>query len=195
MSDFDTVRFPVRVSMDARGGPRFKTSVVTMASGAESRIREWELERGEWNVSFHAKTPREWTPMLSFFRAIAAGQSNTFRFKDWLDYTCEPGEGFFVSVPGSPAQVQMVKRYTYGGQTYDRFITKPITGKVTTDASGLDYSTGLADSGSTWYGEFDCHCRLNTDVMQAQIIDKSQARGFIVGWDDIEIVEVIHERS
>lgn len=196
--DFDNVRFPPKISMGAVGGPRFKTSVVGMASGAESRVREWELERGEWSVSHHAKKPAEWMPLLAFFRVVAAGQANTFRFKDWLDYMCEQGEGFFVSVDGSPAQVQMVKRYTFYGidgtpYTYDRYITKPISGTITTDASGLDYSTGLADSGTTWHGQFDCHCRLNSDVMRAQIIDRNVSSGFIVGWDDIEIVEVTGE--
>ena len=193
MADFDTVRFPPRISMGAVGGPRFKTSVVGMASGAESRVREWETERGEWSVSYHAKTPREMGPILSFFRAIAAGQANTFRFKDWTDFECLSGEGLFIDVESSPLGRQMVKRYTFGGQTYDRVITKPISGKITTNAVDLDYATGLAASGTTWSGEFDCMCRLNTDVVRAQIIDKSVSRGFIMGWDDIEIVEVVYE--
>lgn len=194
MADFDTVRFPPRISLGAIGGPRFKTAIPpAMASGAESRVREWETERGEWSVGFHARTMRDLAPILSFFRAIAAGKANTFRFKDWLDYVCDVGDGFYQSIDGSPATVQMVKRYTYEGFTYDRIITKPIDGEITTDAVGLDYATGIAASGTTWSGEFDCMCRLDTDVVRAQIINKNNTKGFIVGWDDIEIVEVIHE--
>lgn len=195
--DFDNVRFPVRVSLDAVGGPRFKTSVASMASGAEQRIQWWENDRGEWTVSFHTKLPKEWRPLIAFFRAIARGRANTFRFKDWTDFTCEDGDGFFALIEGtSPAAYQMVKRYTFFGidgtpYTYDRIIRKPIEGKVTTTATGLDYSTGIASSDGAWYGEFDCMVRLDNDPMRCQIVNRNPSEGLIIGWDGIEIIEVI----
>ena len=106
------IRFPPRISFGAVGGPRFKTSVAAMASGAESRTQEWELERGEWSVSHTARRPEDWEPLLSFFRQ-AAGMANTFRFKDWTDYICAQGAGLFVATTGSPTQKQMVKRYKF----------------------------------------------------------------------------------
>lgn len=191
--DFDDVRFPPLISFGAVGGPRFETSVATMASGAESRNQNWELDRGEWEVSFTARIKEEWMPLVSFFRVIAKGRANTFRFKDWTDYVALTGEGLFVDDDsGSPTLRQMVKRYTYGNYTYDRYITKPISGKITTDAVGLDYASGLALSGTTWSGEFDCWCRLNNDPMRLRMIDKND-HGFIVGWSGIEIVEVTSE--
>lgn len=199
MSDFDTIRFPPEISINAVGGPRFKTSVVVMANGREARRQWWETERGEWTVSHRARRPADWQRLLSFFRAIAQGQSNTFRFKDWTDYVCESGEGFFQAAEyGSPLGQQMVKRYTFDGFTYDRVIAKPISGKITTDAVALDYATGVATSGTYWYGEFDVWARLNSDIAQMQMIDKSGRTEdgrpeLIVGWDGIEIVEVIYE--
>ncbi len=192
MADLD-IRFPPAISFGAVGGPRFKTSVAVMASGAESRIQVWSDERGEWNVSHAARAPDDWEPLLAFFRVVA-GMANTFRFKDWTDYVCLSGDGYFVvdDAHGSPTLKQMVKRYTFGGYTYDRKITKPIQGKITTDAVDLDYATGLAVSGTTWSGEFDCWCRLNSDPMKAQTINRS-SDGLIVGWNDIEIIEVIGE--
>ncbi len=188
MADLDSVRFPPKISRGAVGGPRFKTTVSVMASGAESRNQEWELERGEWVVGFNAREQAQFAPLLSFFR-IVAGMANTFRFKDWTDYICLTGEGFFVeSGFGSPTVLQMVKRYTFGAYSYDRYITKPISGKVTTDAVGLDYSTGQATSGTTWHGEFDCCVRLNSDPMRNRVIDRNQG-GLIMAWDDIELVE------
>lgn len=195
MADFDTVRFPSKISLNAIGGPRFKTSIAIMASGTESRVQEWELERGEWVVSHSARLPKDWQPLLSFFRAIAKGSANTFRFKDWTDFECAVGEGLFVNdESGSPTLRQMVKRYTFEGFTYDRVIAKPINGKITTNAVGLDYATGLATSGTTWNGEFDVWARLNIDPMKCQVINRNPEEGLIVGWDGIEIVEVINEQ-
>lgn len=194
--DLDSVRFPPKISFGAVGGPRFMTSIAQMASGAESRNQDWELERGEWTVSHSARRPQDWQPLLSFFR-IVAGMANTFRFKDWTDFECAVGEGFFVAnETGSPTTLQMVKRYTFGAYTYDRFITKPINGTVTITGGGtLDYSTGLIVGGSpsAWHGEFDVWARLNNDPMKAQVIDRNLELGLIVGWDGIEIVEVINE--
>ena len=193
MADFDDIRFPPRISMDAVGGPRFKTSVASMASGAEQRIAWWPNERGEWTVSYHARRPSDWQPMLAFFRAIAQGRANTFRFKDWTDYICENGEGTFAETQlGGP--YQMVKLYTFGGYTYERVIRKPIEGKITTDAPDLDYATGLSEAGGTyWYGEFDVMARLDNDPARCQVIDRNVSEGLIVGWDGIEIVEVTGE--
>lgn len=184
------IQFPPLISMNAIGGPRFNTSVATMASGAESRVQNWELERGEWTVSFSARLPRDWEPLVSFFR-VCAGMANTFRFKDWTDYVCLTGAGIFETT--ASGDKQMVKRYTFGGYTYDRVITKPISGKITTDATGLDYDTGIATTGTTWYGEFDVWARLNVDPMQCRVIDRNRAEGLIVGWENIEIVEVRDE--
>lgn len=193
--DFDDVRFPPLVSLDAVGGPRFKTSVASMASGAEQRTQWWQNDRGEWTVSFHTKRPAEWRPLVAFFRAIAKGRANTFRFKDWTDFNCANGEGFFVATSGSPVGVQMVKRYTFEGHYYDRIIRKPISGKITTDATGLDYANGIATAGTTWRGEFDCKCRLDSDPMRCQVIGRNPSEGLIVGWDGIEIVEQLTEED
>lgn len=200
--DYDDVRFPPKISLNAVGGPRFKTSVVQMASGVEARRQWWERERGEWSVSHRARIPAEWEELLAFFRVIAQGMANTFRFKDWADYICQNGQGTFIDIEiGSPIRKQMVKRYSFGSYTYDRVIAKPIEGTIVTDAVGLDYSDGTATSGTTWYGQFDCWCRLNTDIAQMQWIDRKTERDdegkpyLIIGWDNIEIVEVLYEQE
>lgn len=189
-----SIRFPPLISLNAVGGPQFNTSVSVMASGVEQRSQNWQLERGMWIVSHSARRPEDWEPLLAFFR-IVAGQAHTFRFKDWVDYICLNGQGFFVDSLGSPTLKQMVKRYTFEGYTHDRFITKPVSGKITTDATGLDYSTGLASTGTTWYGEFDCWARLGNDPMRCQVIDRSPSKGLLVGWNGIEIIEVIGEAT
>jgi uncharacterized protein (TIGR02217 family) len=196
MADFDTVRFPPRISFGAVGGPRFMTTVNIMASGAEGRRRWWETERGEWSVSHRAKAGADAEELLAFFRVVAQGRGNTFRFKDWTDYVCPVGAGLFTNTTiGSPTLRQMVKRYSFGGFTYDRIITKPINGTITTNASGLDYATGIANTGTTWSGEFDCMVRLDDDPMKLQVVDRQAGEDgdLIIHWEGIQIVEVIFE--
>lgn len=190
MADLDTIRFPPEISFNAIGGPKFQTAIAVVANGAEARTQVWERERGEWTVSHHARRPVDWQPLLAFFRVVA-GMANTFRFKDWTDYTCTNGNGYFVTADDG-VNVQMVKRYTFGAYTYDRVIKKPVLGTITTNASGLNFATGVATAGTTWYGEFDVMARLDADPMKLQMINRS-VEGFLVGWDDIQIVEVTHE--
>ena len=194
MADFDDVRFPPKISFGAVGGPRFMVTVATMASGAESRRRWWETERGEWTVSHRAKVGTAVDELLAFFRAIAQGRGNTFRFKDWADFICPVGAGFFIDTTiGSPTRRQMVRRYTFGSHTYDRIITKPINGSITYNGTGLDYATGTAATGTTWSGEFDCMVRLDEDPMKLQTVDRNPDGDLIISWDNIQIVEVTFE--
>lgn len=186
--------FPERISLNAIGGPGFMTNVAVMASGAESRNQEWEFERFEAEVSQAAKLSTEYIPLQAFFR-IMGGRANSFRYKDWTDYTCVAGQGFFISaVHDSPAGHQMVKRYTFGSHTVDRIITKPRNnGTVVFNNGGtLDYNTGIVDGTAPtfWYGDFDIHCRFDTDVMRYEAIDRNVAHGLIVTWQSIPIVEV-----
>jgi hypothetical protein len=85
----------------------------------------------------------------------------------------------------------MVKAYNFDGETYNRDITKPVSGTIVTDASSLNYTTGIATSGTYWHGEFDCHARFDTDKMKAETIDRNGAGGeLIIGWSSIPIIEL-----
>lgn len=199
MSIFLDIRFPDRIAFGAIGGPGFMTYVAVMSSGAESRMQEWEFERGEWEVAHAAKLPKDYQPLQAFFR-LAAGRANTFRFKDWTDFICVPGDGFFIASDGSPSGWQMVKRYTFGGLTIDRRITKPRNNNTINiigvgSPSGLDYSSGIVYGGTptAWSGEFDVHCRFDTDHMRAEAINRNPNVGLIVTWASIPIVEVKEE--
>lgn len=188
---FKNIRFPVDISFDAVGGPGFLTNVVPVNSGREFREDVWALERGEWEVSHAAKLPNKYERLRSFFRVVK-GRAYSFRFKDWTDFVALSGEGLFIDAgDDSPATTkQMVKRYTFGSETFDRVITKPISGSVTTDASSLDYNTGIATSGTYWFGEFDCHVRFDTDKMLAVTKDRNPAEGLIITWASIPLIEI-----
>ena len=51
-NDFDDVRLPEDIERGTMGGPMFKTTVITMASGKEQRNQDWEVVRGTYNVGY-----------------------------------------------------------------------------------------------------------------------------------------------
>ena len=190
-ANFLDIRFPEKISLNAQGGPEFLTDIVIVASGFETRNQNWSKQRMRYDVAHAARREAEWRKLQAFF-LVVAGRACSFRFKDWTDFECASGDGVFIAddTAGSPTVLQMHKRYTFAGQTYYRKITKPVSGRITTDASGLSYSTGIAASGTYWYGEFDVHTRFDTDSMQSETINKSPDGELLIGWRSIPIVEV-----
>jgi len=189
---FLDIQFPEAISYGAVGGPGFLTNVVITNSGNEFRDQVWSLERGSWDVSHAARMPDAYRPLQAFFR-MARGRANSFRFKDHSDFTVGAGEGVFVML--TPTTFQMYKRYTFGAQTFDRKITKPVATPGITGGtlSGIDLTTGIVTMTSgtptAWQGEFDCHCRFDTDQMKAESITRSGSV-LIIGWSSIPIIEV-----
>lgn len=190
-ANFIDVRFPPRISLGAEGGDEFNTDIVVIASGFETRNQNWEKALRRYDVAHAARREEDWKQLRAFFLAMR-GRACSFRFKDWTDYVCESGDGTFIDADGSPSAKQMVKTYTFQAQTYQKIITKPINGKVTVVGGGsVDYSTGIvAGSPTSWYGEFDLHCRFDTDRMVSLTIDRSPDGELLVGWQSIPIVEV-----
>lgn len=188
--NFLDIRFPPKISLGAEGGAEFLTDIVVTASGFETRNQNWTQQRMRFDVAHAARREGQWRELQAFF-LVATGRAHSFRFKDWTDYVCASGDGIFQPTDtGSPTGQQMYKRYTFGGQTYLRKITKPVTSKITTDAVGLDYTTGVATSGTYWYGEFDLHARFDTDAMRSDTITRTADGELLVGWQAIPIIEV-----
>ena len=189
---FKDIQFPPMISYNAIGGPSFATDVVIKASGAEARNQNWSYERLTYEVSHAARREADWRQLQAFFR-IVAGRAYSFRFKDWTDYIVASAEGKFITIDATHAY--LAKRYTYGVETRDRRITKPVSGTVSfTGGSGLslDYATGILTHGtlpSAWAGQFDVHVRFDTDEMRAQTKSKSGTE-LVVGWESIPIIEV-----
>jgi uncharacterized protein (TIGR02217 family) len=189
---FKDIQFPPMISYNAIGGPSFQTDVVIKASGAEARNQNWSYERLSYEVSHAARREADWRQLQAFFR-IVAGRAYSFRFKDWTDYLVASAEGKFIAIDATHAY--LAKRYTYGAETRDRKITKPVSGTVSfTGGSGLslDYATGILTHGTiptAWAGQFDVHVRFDTDEMRAQTKSKSGTE-LVVGWEAIPIIEV-----
>ena len=189
---FYEVQFPSAISFGAQGGPAYKTDVVVVSSGAETRNVTWAQARRRYNVAFAARLPTASDAVKAFFHNMQ-GSAHGFRFKDWTDYSATASEGKFTLLTATTFQAY--KRYTSGSQTNDRIIQKGIATWSITGGSGVsvNYNTGIVTVSSgtptAWAGQFDVPCRFDTDELTGTIIDKSGAE-FITGWDSIPIVEI-----
>lgn len=178
---FHDVRFPLCIEIGAVGGPRFKTTVLTLGSGREQRNIEWARVRGAWDVASGVKTKADMEDMVAFFYA-REGRAHGFRFRDWNDY--------HIGAAGAPLQIgtgdgtetefPLVKRYTSGAYYYARKITRPVSGSVVVShggspsiSSSVNYDTGLITFSAPVpngvpiyaYGEFDCAVRFDQDEL------------------------------
>lgn len=166
MSTYDNSSFPVDgLEWWIRGGPAYQTRVVTWGGGSEQRnglVGPHARRRFEISTGNMINTRRE--ALYDFFVA-RRGASDSFRFRDPFDYTASGAP--LVSVSGG---YQLVKRYTVGATTYDRPITKPISGSLSfvgASPTGVDYETGVCTfSGSpatSWAGQFEIQARFESD--------------------------------
>jgi uncharacterized protein (TIGR02217 family) len=202
---FHNVRFPEDISYGSRGGPKFKTTVLELASGYERRNQDWSVVKAEYDVTHGIKEPEQMVALRDFFYG-RRGAAHSFRFKDWSDYQIQDqniGQG-----DGTNRVFQIIKSYEdTGPNQYDRTITKPVQGtlsgllvggvaKVEGTDFDIDYSTGVltfkptkapADGAMIIITdlEFDVHARFDTDHL-----DASHDYFNIQTWESIPVVEI-----
>ncbi|MCL4743834.1 MAG: TIGR02217 family protein [Burkholderiaceae bacterium] len=145
---FHEVHFPRGISYGAVGGPGFKTSVLSRASGFDDRQSEWETPRSRYEVSHGIKNQAELDQLLAFFYA-RRGRAYGFRFRDWADYrSCvatqalSPTDQVIAVGDGVKRQFQLTKTYTNGSTSYVREIKKPVSGSVRIAVAGVEALSG-----------------------------------------------------
>ncbi len=132
---FHHVRFPLDIALGARGGPKRKTDIVTLASGAEQRNQRWVNSRRTYNAGYGIKSRADMAVVLEFFEE-RRGRLHGFLWRDGLDYSSsfskqisaddqKIGEG-----DGIKTQFQLVKTYGANFDPYQRKITKPVAETV-----------------------------------------------------------------
>lgn len=203
MSFLETPVFPSCVAYGARGGPKFLTNVVVLASGREQRNVVWSKVRAEYDVAHSMRTAVQMDELRDFFYAVQ-GRAFGFRFKDYTDYSCTLAQGIIEDDGASPSELKLFKRYAKGAWSFDRRIYKPVPGSVVCYLNGspmpswsVDYTTGTVtntESGSPtrmpgdvlrWTGEFDVPVRFDTDRFEVSI-DELDA----YSWNPIKLVEL-----
>lgn len=161
---FHDVRFPEEIGQGSSGGPVFRTEVTKLDSGHEGRASMWSTARHRYDVSYGIRSMEDLAAVKEFFLA-RAGSLNSFRYKDWADFTTNPTNPSHTSTfgtrdqscyptvgDGSLTAFQLAKKYDNGGVVYLRSLTLPVQGTVSvwqnstlkTEGShySIDYTTG-----------------------------------------------------
>jgi len=203
MAFIETPTFPDTLAYGARGGPTWLTQLVVPQSGHEKRTRKWSQQRMRWQVGLQNRSASETITLIGFFNAVAVGRLNGFRFRD-----PSAGESAGTDEPigvgdGVDTTFQLSKRYTAGAFTYDRTITKPVSGTVTCKVNGVptaaftvNTATGVvtftAAPGNTLpvtaSFTFDVPVRFDVDILDIEIISKNDSIG-AYSWGNIPIIE------
>lgn len=170
MAFLDTPRFPDDISYGSKGGPMYKTSLLTMVSGREKRNISWSQARHSYDVAYGIKNQTQLDTLLTYFHSMR-GRAHSFRFKDFADFHTATPSGYgsagapavavtkddqvFGTGDGAETAFQLIKTYTTGALSSARDITKPIVGTVLVAVDGilqtegggndytLDYTTGI----------------------------------------------------
>jgi len=209
MTNFHDVRFPARLAFGASGGPQRRTDIVALANGSEVRNTAQYHSRRQYNASTSIKTRDDAIEINKFFE-LRRGQLYAFRFKDMLEYSSANGDNPAMPTDqilgrgdGSRASFQLIKTYSDDVQSYERVITKPVSGTVVIAINGqvleasdftVDGLTGVVDlnvapaSGAvvTAGFEFDVPVRFDTDTLDISYEDFGALQ-----ISDIPLVEVL----
>lgn len=203
----DQVRLPVDIEEGAKGGPGFKTLILTAASGHEQRVAQWTVRRGKWDIGYAVKSLDDINLLEAQFHC-QLGRTHAFLFRDWKDYTVE--DELIGAGDGIETTFQLIKTYrTYDDndvevRSYVRDITQPVSSTVDIEVNGAlidpgDYTLNAGgvlvfDSPVTdghairWTGEFDNAVRWDIDDWPASV--ETLNFGHIRG---LRIVEVLDE--
>ncbi|MFV2035818.1 MAG: TIGR02217 family protein [Halocynthiibacter sp.] len=190
---FHEVRFPASLSFGSVGGPERRTDVVTLANGFEERNTPWADSRRRYDAGLGMRSLDDVELLIAFFEA-RRGQLFGFRWKDWADFKSSRASGevayedqVIATGDGLTADIQLVKTYRSGAQSYVRPITKPVLGTVRIGIQGdelqeaihytVDTATGIVtfdhppDVGTEISAgfEFDVPVRFDTDRIQTSV--------------------------
>lgn len=205
--------FPPRIALGAQRRPRWNTSIVQTANGAESANMNWTRTRHSFDVSFAVRTASDYAAIVEHFHGVR-GRFRAFPFKDFLDFRVTTSQGVLtLDEAVTDPEYRMFKRYGAGPTAYERRITRPVLStlaffrfrsgnvdSVTAEAT-VDDSAGVVmfdeeavEPGDvfSWSGEFVIPCRYDTDELPSVAINREPgAQGeLLVQCESIPIVEV-----
>lgn len=204
---FHDVRLPEDVERGAQGGPRFKTTIMTLSSGHEKRNIDWQRTKGQWDIGYGIQERADLQAVIDFFYA-RQGRAHSFRFKDWSDY--HVGDPYtdtpqiFAEGNGLQTQFQIEKHYTSGGFTFVRPITRVVPGTARVFVNSIELLSGWTINNATGIitfspapaslaqiavsCEFDVPARFDTDALEINM-ETFEAGAF----PQIPVVEVKDE--
>lgn len=140
---YHDVRLPDDIERGAVGGPEFNVTIASGFSGFEKRNANWSQARGSWNIAYGVQDKIGFTRLIDFWYA-RGGPLHSFPFKDWSDFNLNRQN--IGTTDGSTTTHQIFKRYTSGAFTFDRIITKPVSGTIRLWVDNLEITIGNGSS-------------------------------------------------
>lgn len=142
---FEDINFPIEIGSEASVSPAFSTSVVTSASGYESRNVNWQQARLRFDAGPGVRGDSELESLIEFFRA-RRGPAVGFRFRDPYDFSSNgmsgeptPTDQAIGTGDGTRLQFPLVKTY---GPGEERRITRPVAGTIRIAVDGIEIHSG-----------------------------------------------------
>jgi len=127
-------------------GPSYSTDVTTLASRAESRLKDWQDARGVYNLSMGIRDYTDLSYIINFFH-VAKGRKNEFLMKDWNDYTSAHNPSTAITSTdselgqgdGVATTFQLSKTYSIPGTTKVETaqITQPVLSSLLLSIGGV----------------------------------------------------------
>jgi len=191
---FHEVRFPLRLSLGASGGPGRRTDIVALSNGGETRNARWADARRRYDAGTGLRGLEDLYQLTAFFEA-RRGQLHGFRFRDPVDHASAP-PGQAVTALDQPIGTgdgvtilfELKKTYADAGGATVRRIEKPTEGSVLLAVDGaaldpgdyaVDHATGrvtIAPAATPAPGaqvtagyEFDIPVRFDTDRIEISL--------------------------
>jgi uncharacterized protein (TIGR02217 family) len=186
------------------GGPEFSTNIQNIANGNESRNADWAVCRHKYTAPFNNLDDESYAAIKTVF-LLTRGRCHTFLHKDWGDFTAsnEP----FGTGDGSTKvfQLKKVSRLNGTGATYERTITKPVSGvkiyvdgvltgaSVNTATGEVTFTNAPANNAKlTWTGEFRVHVRFDIDYLPFSLAS-AFSNGQYARNGSVDLIEVLNE--
>ncbi|MCY0094447.1 DUF2460 domain-containing protein [Hoeflea ulvae] len=191
---FHEVRFPLRLSLGASGGPGRRTDIVALSNGGETRNARWADARRRYDAGTGLRGLDDLYQLTAFFEA-RRGQLYGFRFRDPVDHASAPPGQPVTAIDqqigtgdGVQTVFELTKTYSDAGGATVRRIEKPGEGSVVLAVNGLaldpgdyavDHATGLVTIAPgavpvpgaivTAGYEFDIPVRFDTDRIEVSL--------------------------
>ena len=170
-----------RVAYGFTGGPTFLTTVAELFSGIDARNAERTRPLYTYNAPYDAIDTDNHDIVIAAFIACLGGLHG-FRFKDRADFSAT-AEILGTAAGGADETMQLIKTYTFGSESVERTIVKPVSDNfqlyedASPLASSLDTTTGIVTFTSTIGKvitadyEFDVPVRFNQDKLAFSFVN------------------------
>lgn len=155
MTFHDAPRFSDKIAYGATSKVIRNVDIATLGSGEEERNATWANSKHQFDVSSGVKSYNDLYAIKEFFEA-RGGPLYGFRFKDFSDYKSCPPQNATSALDqqigvgdGALLAFQISKNYTSGAYSYNRKITKIVSGTLKVSVNNVVVVSGWTVNNST----------------------------------------------